>query len=105
MSAFLDSLHDFGDKHRIFHKRAAVAVAENFLDGTAHIDVDNVKFGKSVVFCGFVHKLGITAENLHGARSFYIRGGEQFFSAFVAVDKTFCADKLGVRQPRAVFCA
>lgn len=54
--------------NRDFHKRASVAVVENLFDGTAHVYIHDFKICKSFVLCGFVHKFGIAAEKLNGAR-------------------------------------
>ena len=66
--ALAHRLHHFANQIGIFHKRASVAVVENLFDGTAHVYIHDFKICKSFVLCGFVHKFGIAAEKLNGAR-------------------------------------
>ena len=44
------------------------AVVENLFDGTTHVYIHDFKICKSFVLRGFVHKFGIAAEKLNGAR-------------------------------------
>ena len=88
-----------------FEQRAALAVADDLGDGTAHIDVDDVELFERGMARRRQHDLGLSAEDLHRLDLFRVRRVEQVLRLYATVDQALCRDHLGVGERRSGACA
>ena len=97
-----DGTDDFLCQGQVLHQGRAVAVLDDFLDGTAHIDIDDI----GTVFFDdgrcLGHDVRVRAENLHGQGVFPVFDVQQFFCMLVAVADTLGTDHFRADQGRPI---
>ena len=85
-----DGAYNFFCQRQVLHQSRTIAVFNDFLYRTAHIDIDDIGTGFFNDGSGLGHDVRVRAENLHRQRVFPVFDVEQFCRMLIAV-----ADALG----------
>ena len=99
-------LYDGGDDllrlRQILHQGRAFAVFDDLFDGTAHVDIDNIRAGLFDGYCRLGHDDGIGPEYLHRQGMLPLVDIQQFFRMLVLIAYALRANHFRAYQSRAI---